>query len=215
MRQTPLGRVHTAAVLDGQSLGEPGRSTVLTRGAQVTRWTLDTTEIELLSGDAEPALPEGYRPITASWIALWEVRTRREISGLQFVLGLAEVCPVPGGWDSGQGLAALTLESPDAVLTLGGSDMDGLALMAGLGAGVPRRWAADLELADAGQHPDVGVVRTGQAELTWRLPGLRAGEAMELAMSVAWGPRSDDEPGTWFAVQTTPDLIRSALLPAT
>lgn len=211
MTQTPLGVVRTTAMVDGRSLGEPDSSTVLKSGAKVERWTPGKTEVELLSGLVEPDLPEGYRPITGSWMALWQVRAGQDIPALRFGLGLAPTESVTAGWDGGQGLAALTVDGPDAVLTLGGSDVDELGYFAERQMGVPRRWLADLRLAEAGRNPDVGVERTGLTELTWRLPDLEAGESVELALAVAWGPPSEDEPGTWYAVQTTPGRVRRAL----
>jgi hypothetical protein len=177
----------------------------------------DTVQLRLTAAPIAPPLDDHFEPLDGYWGVVWTIQAQAELESVTISAVLAALPDdAVGGGDTGELLAAVTYETADLTLSIGGHDEDALHRRAShdaprWGGPLPRRWAP--RLWPLWQTP-FGVDLHHQHGLVCRLPGLLPGERVELHVAIAWGPRRDDA-ATWYAVDTTPERILSQTSPAT
>jgi hypothetical protein len=196
---TPLGAVRFAVRVGGWDVpAHPELTWGLESGARLCRWRHRSVRLDVLSGPSEPRLPDGCPAVTRQ-TTIFRVLAREPLS--EFVVQ-AELTGLPetaeGGGSSGEHLEAFTVETADAVVSVGGPDVDMLRGCAKAGQHVPPYWA--------GRLGDDAVELANPARLTWQLPAIDRGDYAELWISVAWGEPSE-QPGTWLAVDIDPARV--------
>jgi hypothetical protein len=188
---TPLGAVRFAVRVGGWDVpARPELTWGLDSGAWLCRWRHRSVRLDVLSGPSAPHLPDGYPAVTRqttifrvlAWEALSEFAVQAELSGPEEV--------------SASG-AAFTAETADAVVTVGGPDVEALRGCARAGQHVPPYWSGALS--------DDTVDLAG-GRLTWQLPAIERGDYAELWVSVAWSEPSE-HPGTRRAVDVDPARV--------
>lgn len=177
----------------------------------------ETAQLRLTAAPIAPPLDDHFELLDGYWGVVWSIQA---LDALESVTVSAVLAALPddavGGADSGELLAAVTYETADLTLSIGGHDEEALHGRAShdapcWGGPLPRRWAP--QLWPLWQTP-FGVDLHHQHGLVCRLPGLDPGERVDLHVSIAWGARRDDA-ATWYAVDTTPERILSQTSPAT
>jgi hypothetical protein len=189
---TPLGVVRFAVRVDGWDVpARPELTWALDSGAWLCRWRHRSVRLDVLSGPSAPHLPDGY-PVVTRQATIFRVLAREPLSEFavqaELIGGPAEVSPAE---------AAFTAESADAVVTVGGPDVDVLRVCSRAGQHVPPYWS--------GKLADDAVEQEG-ARLTWLLPAVDRGDYAELWVSAAWSEPSE-HPGTRRAVDVDPARV--------
>ncbi|WIV60288.1 hypothetical protein [Amycolatopsis nalaikhensis] len=199
---TPLGQVRFAVRVAGWDVpARPELTWGLGSGARLSRWRHRAVRLDVLAGPSVPRLPDGFPPVTRE-TTIFRVLARESLD--EFVVQ-AELTGVPGdaegGPSTGERLDAFTVENADAVVSVGGPDVETLRHCSRAGQHVPPYWS--------GQLADDAVELTGTT-ITWQLPAVERGDYAELWVSVAWSEPSE-QPGTWFAVDIDPARVRREL----
>ncbi|WP_194813361.1 hypothetical protein [Nocardia sp. XZ_19_385] len=198
---TPLGKVEFAVTLGSTVLpAEPDTLWRLPNGAHLHRWQHHTATVDLLIGSIDVPAWDGGAPVPM-WAAIWQVKAKTAVSGLVVA---AELTDLPadafGGPDSGECLAAVSVENEHFMVSIGGPDSELLALQAADGRLMPADWADLLPPNVPEGSTEYGVHYTDPAGVAWHLPGLAAAEVARLCVATAWCPHDDDRPAAWFAV---------------
>ncbi|GAB2660377.1 hypothetical protein [Nocardia goodfellowii] len=198
---TPLGTVEFTVTLGSTVLpAEPDTVWRLPNGAHLHRWDQHTATVDLLIGSIEIPSWDGGAPVPMG-AAIWQVRAQAAVSGL---VVSAELTDLPadayGGPDSGECLAAVSVENEHFMVSIGGPDGELLALQAADGRLMPADWADLLPPGTPDPSAEYGVRYSDPAGIAWHLPGLAAAEVARLCVATAWCPRDDDRPAAWFAV---------------
>ncbi|WP_067572092.1 hypothetical protein [Nocardia acidivorans] len=197
---TPLGVVGFSVTL-GDDVLPAGPNTVwrLANGSHLHRWRHRGATVDLLIGSIDVPAWDGGAPVPM-WAGIWQVQARDGVSGLVIS---AEMTDLPadayGGPDSGQCLAAVTVENEQFMVSIGGPDTELLALQAADARLMPYSWAHLLP-TDETESAEYGVRYADPAGIAWHLPGLAGTEVARLCIATAWCPRDDDRPAAWFAV---------------
>ncbi|MFF3227035.1 hypothetical protein ACFYV7_29855 [Nocardia suismassiliense] len=197
---TPLGTVEFSVTLAADVL--PAESNTLWRlanGSHLHRWRHRTATVDLLIGGID-VKPWDDGPPVPVWAGIWQVQARAEVSGLVVSAALTDLpADAYGGQDSGECLAAVSVENEHFMVSIGGPDAELLAMQAADGRLMPVRWARLLSTG-SDDSTDYGVRYADPAGIAWHLPGLAAGEVARLCIASAWCPRDDDRPAAWYAV---------------
>lgn len=195
---TPLGTVRFAVRVSGWDVpARPEFTWDVPSGARLLRWRHPSVRLDVLSGRTVPRLPEVRCHST-----VFRVLAREPLS--EFAVQ-AELTGMPAdayrGVDTGERLDAVTIETADAVVSVGGPDVELLRSCARLGHHVPPYWA--------GQLPDNAVEIEAPARLIWQLPPVERGDYAELWVSVAWGEPGGPggQPATRLAVDVDPARV--------
>ncbi|MRH89791.1 hypothetical protein GFY24_20480 [Nocardia sp. SYP-A9097] len=197
---TPLGTVAFSVTL-GSDVLPAGPDTVwrLPNGSHLHRWRHRGATVDLLIGSIEVPAWDGGAPVPM-WAAIWQVQAKSGVSGL---VVSAELTDLPadayGGEDSGECLAAVSVQNDHFTVSIGGPDAELLAMQAADARLMPYSWAHLLP-ADEHETSEYGVRYTDPARIAWHLPGLATTEVARLCIATAWCPRDDDRPAAWFAV---------------
>ncbi|WP_433579593.1 hypothetical protein [Nocardia brasiliensis] len=196
---TPLGTVEFSVRIGSEAL--PAESNALWRlpnGTHLHRWQQAAATIDLLLGSVDVAPWDGGAPIPV-WAGIWQVQAHAKVPGLVVVAELTDLpADAYGGPDSGECLAAVSVENERFMVSIGGPDTELLAMQAKDGRLFPYRWARLLPKDDS--SADYGVRYADPARVAWHLPDLTPAEAARLCIATAWCPRDDDRPAAWFAV---------------
>jgi hypothetical protein len=188
---TPLGAVRFAVRVDGWDVpARPELTWGLASGAWLCRWRHRSVRLDVVSGPSAPRLPDGYPAVTRQ-TTIFRVLAREPLSEFAVqaeLIGPAEVSTAE---------AAFTAESTDAVVTVGGPDVDMLRVCARSGQHVPPYWS--------GKLADDAVEQEG-SRLTWLLPAVGRGDYAELWISAAWSEPSE-HPGTSRAIDVDPARV--------
>jgi len=189
--ETPLGGVRFAVRVDGWDVpARPELTWGLDSGAWLCRWRHRSVRLDVLSGPSAPRLPDGYPAVTRQ-TTIFRVLAREPLS--EFVVQ----AELSGPDEVKASDAAFTAETADAVVTVGGPDVEALRGCARAGQHVPLYWSGALS--------DDAVARAG-ARLTWQLPAIDRGDYAELWVSAAWSEPSE-HPGTRRAVDVDPARV--------
>lgn len=194
---TPLGAVRFAVSLGSQVLSaEPDALWRLPNGSHLHRWGHQGATVDLLIGSIDVPAWDGGAAVPL-WAGIWQVRG--PVPGL---VVSAEMTDLPanayGGPDSGECLAAVSVENEHFTVSVGGPDSELLAMQAADGRLMPTSWAG--LLPEDAVESEYGVRYTDPARVAWHLPGLATSEVARLCIATAWCPRDDDRPAAWFAV---------------
>ncbi|BAW09777.1 hypothetical protein [Nocardia seriolae] len=198
---TPLGIVGFSVTLGADPLpAAPDTVWRLPNDARLHRWRHRTATVDLLIGSIEIPAWDGGAPVPM-WAGIWQVSANAAVPGLVVA---AEVTDLPadahGGPDTGECLAAVSIENEHFSVSIGGADSELLAMQAADGRLLPADWA-DLLPADGNDElGEYGVRYRDPAGIAWHLPGLATREVARLCVATAWCPRDDDRPAAWFAV---------------
>lgn len=196
---TPLGIVGFGVTV-GSDLLPAGPNTLwrLPNGSHLYRWRHPDATVDLLVGSIEMPAWDGGPPV-ALWAGIWQVKAHRAVPGLIFT---AELTDLPAGTtsgpDTGECLAAVSVENDHFMVCIGGPDSELLALQAEDARLMPGSWAHQIHADD--HDTEYGVRYRDPARIEWHLPGLATDEAARLCVATAWCPRDDDRPAAWFAV---------------
>lgn len=198
---TPLGTVRFSVKLGSDTLpAEPNALWHLPNGSHLHRWKHRTATVDLLIGSIDVPAWDGGAPVPM-WAAIWQVQAEAGVSGLVVT---AEMTDLPanayGGVDSGECLAAVSVENEHFMVSIGGPDSELLAMQAADGRLMPYNWAHLLPTNENDGDTKYGVQYTDPARIAWHLPGLSTPEVARLCIATAWCPRDDDRPAAWFAV---------------
>ncbi|MEU8895882.1 hypothetical protein [Nocardia sp. NPDC048505] len=196
MIDTPLGTVEFAVAVGAHALAaQPNTVWRLPGGAHLHRWQQAGATVDLLLGGIELPAWDGGAPVPM-WAAIWQVRAEAAVAGVVIAAELSDLpADAYGGPDSGECLAAVTVENEHFMVAIGGPDAELLTLQAADGRLMPADWV-DL-LPDSAEY---GERYTDPAGIAWHLPGLAPREVARLCVATAWCPRDDDRPAAWFAV---------------
>jgi|GEM_PF-4951841 len=198
---TPLGTVGFSVAL-GSDLLAAGPDTVwrLPNGSHLHRWRHPGATVDLLIGGFEAPSWDGGAPVSM-WAAIWQVQARSGVAGLVVSAELTDLAAdASGGPDTGECLAAVSVENEQFMVSIGGPDSELLAMQAADGRLMPSGWAHVLPAYENEATSEYGVRYTNPARIAWHLPGLAAAEVARLCIATAWCPRDDDRPAAWFAV---------------
>ncbi|WP_188302900.1 hypothetical protein [Streptomyces sp. CBMA123] len=211
--ETPFGPLVFTTVVENTALPPvPDGRFELPGGRTVARWVRPEARVELLLTPYDPGLdPETWGPLTGCRAAVWRIDARAPLGRVRFSASLPERLAdnADAGWDSGQSLAAITVDDDSTKLTVGGMDEE--AICGAAGAEVPARWAELIDEVYDRSHSTWGVDSGHRHGMTWTLPPMEAGEHCELPVVAAWAPVADETANTWFAVLASPtDLLRQA-----
>ncbi|MEU1428073.1 hypothetical protein ACFRAQ_02995 [Nocardia sp. NPDC056611] len=196
---TPLGIVGFGVTV-GSELLPAGPNTLwrLPNGSHLHRWRHRDATVDLLVGSIEMPAWDGGAPV-ALWAGIWQVKAHSAVPGLVFT---AELTDLPAGTtsgpDTGECLAAVSIENDHFMVCIGGPDSELLALQAEDARLMPGSWAHQIHADD--HDTEYGVRYRDPARIEWHLPGLATDEAARLCVATAWCPRDDDRPAAWFAV---------------
>lgn len=189
---TPLGNARFAVRVGGWDVpARPELTWGLGSGARLCRWRHQSVRLDVLAGPSVPRLPDGFRAVTRETV-IFRVLAREPLS--EFAVQ-AEL-PAARGHADGDS-CTFTVESDDAVVSVGGPGIEMLRHCSRAGQHVPPYWSGLLG-SDA-------VTRTG-TRLTWQLPAVERGDYAELWVSVAWSGPSE-RPGTVLAVDIDPARV--------
>lgn len=170
---TPLGDVRFALRIGGWDVPvRPEHTWGLASGARLCRWRHRSVRLDVLSGTTAPEQPGVTRETL-----IFRVLAREALS--EFAVQ-AELAAPPADVQAGEG--AFTVETADAVVSVGGPGVEALRRCSRAGQHVPPYWSG--QLAD--------VVELDGARLTWQLPGVERGDYAELWVSVAWSAAGGD-----------------------
>ncbi|MCU1640317.1 MAG: hypothetical protein JWN03_592 [Nocardia sp.] len=208
---TPLGTVGFSLTLGSDALpAAPNTLWRLPNGSHLHRWQHRTATVDLLIGSIEIPAWDGGAPVPV-WAGIWQVQARARVSGL---VVSAELTDLPadayGGPDSGECLAAVSVENEHFMVSIGGPDSELLAMQAVDGRLMPTSWARQLPTGD--DESEYGVRYADPARIAWHLPGLATTEVARLCIATAWCPRDDDRPAAWFAVDIPLDTAYLQLI---
>ncbi|WP_433664088.1 hypothetical protein ACQPW1_19360 [Nocardia sp. CA-128927] len=207
---TPLGITGFSVTLGSDLLpAEPDTLWRLPNGSHLHRWRHRNATVDLLIGSIDVPAWDGGAPVPM-WAGIWQVEARARVSGL---IVSAELTDLPadayGGPDSGECLAAVSVENEHFMVSIGGPDAELLAMQAADGRLMPTRWARQLPTDATSEY---GVRYADPARIEWHLPGLATGEVARLCIATAWCPRDDDRPAAWFAVDIPLDTAYLQLI---
>ncbi|MEC3951986.1 hypothetical protein VMT65_02965 [Nocardia sp. CDC153] len=210
---TPLGIVGFSVALGADVLpATPDTVWRLPNGAHLHRWRQYGATVDLLIGSIDVPAFDGGAPVPL-WAAVWQVTAQSAIPGLVVT---AEMTDLPanarGGVDSGECLAAVTVETERLMVSVGGADTELLAMQAADGRLLPADWADLLPTDDYDTSTEYGVRYHDPAGIAWHLPGLTTHQAARLCIATAWCPRDDDRPAAWFAVDIPLDTAYLGLI---
>lgn len=210
---TPLGIVEFSVTLGSEALpAKPNTVWRLANGSCLYRWRHRTATVDLLLGSIDVQPWDGGSPVPI-WAGIWQVQARDGLSGL---VVSAELTDVPanayGGPDSGECLAAVSVENEHFMVSIGGPDYDLLAMHAADGRLMPADWADLLPIGADETTTEYGVRYTDPIRIAWHLPGLTTAEVARLCIATAWCPRDDDRPAAWFAVDIPLDTAYHHLI---
>ncbi|WP_067816890.1 hypothetical protein [Nocardia inohanensis] len=198
---TPLGAVEFSVALGSDVLpAQPDTVWRLPNGTRLYRWLRPAATVDLLIGGIEVPVSADGAPVP-TWPAIWQVVSSGGVPGLVVSAALTGAPPgADGGPDTGECLAATTIENEEFVVSIGGPDTELLAAQAADGRLLPADWADVLPPDGNETGSEYGVRYTDPAAIAWHLPGLAAGEAVRLCIATAWCGREDDPSGPWYAV---------------
>ncbi|RMI34949.1 hypothetical protein [Nocardia stercoris] len=209
---TPLGTVEFSVVVGEDVLpAVPNQLWALAGGAHLYRWIHRGATVDLLLGSVAATPWDGDEAVP-TWAAVWQVSAGSDVPDL---VVSAEIVGLPAdaaaGPDAGECLAAVSAESDEVLVSIGGPDTELLWLQAEDGRLLPGDWVEVLP-SDASEISEYGVRYEDPAGIAWHLPGLAAGEAVRLCIGTAWSPRDDDHPAAWYAVDLPLDTAFSQLI---
>ncbi|MEA5359150.1 hypothetical protein VA596_06340 [Amycolatopsis sp., V23-08] len=188
---TPLGTVRFAVRVGGWDVpARPELTWGLDSGAWLCRWRHRSVRLDVLSGPSAPQLPDGYPAVTRQ-VTVFRVLAREPLS--EFVVQVE----LSGPEDMTASGASVTAETADAVVTVGGPDVEALRACARAGQHVPPYWSGAL----AGD-----AVGLDDGRLTWQLPAIERGDYADLWVAAAWSEPSE-HPGTRRAVDVDPARV--------
>ncbi|MEU7631211.1 hypothetical protein AB0C34_14665 [Nocardia sp. NPDC049220] len=210
---TPLGTVEFSVSLGSEALAaEPNAVWRLANGSRLYRWRHPTATVDLLIGSIDVPAWDGGAPVPM-WAGIWQVQAH---DGLTGVVVSAQLTNVPAdaysGPDSGECLAAVTVENQHFMVSIGGPDSELLAMQAADGRLMPASWAHLLPTGEHETTAEYGVRYPDPARIAWHLPGLATKEAARLCIATAWCPRDDDRPAAWYAVDIPLDTAYHHLI---
>ena len=139
--QTPFGTVTFTATANGLQVVavQPDRWRV-SDGAWLEHWETSGMELERLTCEFQPELPEGRR-IDGCWGVIWRFLAHQDIA--RFTAAARLAAPEPrGSGNTGWHLTAVAFESDTGQMHIGTEDADALAERAGDGT-LPARWWRD------------------------------------------------------------------------
>lgn len=205
---TPLGTLGFAVTLGSDVLAaKPDTLWCLPNGSYLHRWRHRTATVDLLIGSVDEPAWDGGAPVPI-WAGIWQVQARGRVPGLVVAAELTDLpADAYGGQDSGECLAAVSVENPDFMVSVGGPDAELLAMQAADGRLMPTSWARPLRAGT-----EYGVRYTDPARIAWHLPALATSEVARLCIATAWCPRDDDRPAAWFAVDIPLDTAYHHLI---
>jgi hypothetical protein len=146
--------------------------------------------LDVLSGPSAPRLPDGFPAVTRQ-TTIFRVLAREPLS--EFVVQ----AELTGPEEVSGSEAVFTAETADAVVSVGGPDVERLRGCALAGQHVPPYWSGALT-GDA-------LERAG-SRLTWQLPAIDRGDYADLWVSAAWSEPSEHL-GTCRAVDVDPARV--------
>ncbi|MFB7716074.1 MULTISPECIES: hypothetical protein [unclassified Nocardia] len=198
---TPLGAVRFGVRLGPDALpAAPDALWRLANGSHLHRWQHRGATVDLLIGSIDVQPWDGGAAVPI-WAAIWQVQAPSGVPGL---VVSAELSDLPagayGGRDSGECLAAVSVENEHFMVSIGGPDSELLGMQAADGRLMPSDWV-DLLPADGDDSmSEYGVRYEDPARIAWHLPGLGGLEVARLCIATAWCPRDDERPAAWYAV---------------
>ncbi|MEV6768851.1 hypothetical protein AB0N05_09520 [Nocardia sp. NPDC051030] len=198
---TPLGIVGFSVTLGSEVL-PAGPNTVwrLPNGSHLHRWRQSGATVDLLIGSIDIPAWDGGAPVPV-WAAIWQVAAQSGIPGLVLSAELTDLpADADGGPDSGECLAAVTVQNDHFMVSIGGPDSELLAMQAVDARLLPASWAHVLPTYEDEATSEYGVQYRDPARIAWHLPALATGEAVRMCVATAWCPRDDDRAASWFAV---------------
>ncbi|MFI1234538.1 hypothetical protein [Nocardia salmonicida] len=212
---TPVGTVVFTTRLGQTVAGGRTSAWQLPSGATVYRWNKQNATVDLIVGRILRRRHYVDRAVTARWAGVWQIHATATTPELELraqITGMpadADVAP-----DCGEHLDALTVDSPATTLSMGGPDLDLLYAHSRIGRHLPQRWTQHLAPTWARNTTPFSVGISNPGQLTWRLPGLEAGESLGLCAAIAWRPTTGDVDNvdTWLLVDYPIDDALEQLL---
>ncbi|MVU81765.1 hypothetical protein GPX89_31580 [Nocardia sp. ET3-3] len=197
---TPLGIVGFSVALGSEVLpAAPDTVWRLPNGSQLHRWRRPSATVDLLIGSVDLPAWDGGAAVPM-WATVWQVSAQSAVPGLVLAADMSDLpAGARGGPDTGECLAAVSVENEHFMVSVGGADTELLAMQAADGRLLPADWA-DVLPTDGNDLGEYGVRYQDPAGIAWHLPGLATGEVARLCVATAWCPRDDDRPAAWFAV---------------
>ncbi|MGW8768669.1 hypothetical protein ACWGN5_40085 [Streptomyces sp. NPDC055815] len=203
---TPFGPLTFTTTIGNTSIPlQPDELFQLPGDRTLARWVTPGARVELLLTPYDPELdPENWGRLIDCRAAVWRIDALTPLRRVQFSAGLPE--GADGGYDGGQGLAAVTVQDETTRLTVGGSDEEAMCGAADAGE-VPRQWAALIDEVHNQSFTTWGVDYGHYRGMSWTLPPLEAGDHCELPVVAAWAPANDESANTWYAVMPSPTVL--------
>lgn len=217
---TPVGTVVFATRLGMEVVAGSTSARTMPSGAVLHHWDCPGATVDLVTGQVQNRryVNRGPLTVTALWAAIWRVRARSRVPELEL---RAELTGIPtdahSSPDCGEHLDAMTINTATTTMSMGGPDLELLSAQAKSGRHLPLRWAQQMPRSWSDNATRYAVDTSYPAQLTWRLPDLEPGEAMELCVAIAWrpqpGPRDPDSIDAWLAIDMPIDDALRQLAP--
>ncbi|MCP9620435.1 hypothetical protein FOH10_23260 [Nocardia otitidiscaviarum] len=218
---TPVGTVLFTTWLGQEAVGGSTSARALPSGAVAHRWNDPSATVDLVTGPVQNHryINRGPLTVAALWTAIWQIRARSQVPGLELRAELTDIpADAQSSPDCGEHLDAMTIDTATTTLSMGGPDLELLSAQAETGRHLPRRWVQHLPRSSADNTSQYFVATSYPARLTWRLPGLEPGEAIELCVAIAWRSRTvplgPNDVDAWLAIDVPIDDALEQLLPA-
>ncbi|WP_230464751.1 hypothetical protein, partial [Nocardia seriolae] len=218
---TPVGTVVLSTRLGMEVVAGSTSARTMPSGAVLHHWDHPSATVDVVTGQVRNNLYINREPltVTALWAAIWQIRARSRVPELEL---RAELTDIPTDAhrspDCGEHLEALTIDTTTTILSMGGPDLELLSAQAETGRHLPLRWAQHLPRSWADNATQYSVTSCYPAQLTWRLPDLEPGEAIELCVAIAWRPQpAPQDPNNidaWLAVDLPIGDALEQLLPS-
>jgi hypothetical protein len=149
--------------------------------------------------------------VTDCVAALWRVRADRLIDECRFECRFEQgSSPGKAGYEGSQAIAACSWQRSGIEVMLAAPDAEGLLGYKRTPLGLPRSWAA---LIDVAEPFDVAIEEYLPDGLRLTLPEVHPGETGQVHFALAWASTTQ-EAALWHAVHVTPITLRKDLAQA-
>jgi hypothetical protein len=205
---SPIGKFHSSCQIGSWNTKHyKPKKYVQSPNLRIGRWETPVFDLELLVGNFNASVPEGY-PEAEAWTMIWRLHSKAIIKDLSFValfepnthIGMLERDP-----NSGEGLEAMSWNTDSIEQSLGTEDADFLFRRAQSHDWMPNRlasvWASILE----GESSEFAIEYLSNG-LRIAIPPLFAGDKIQIHFNVAWAPiikiGKEDSITSWLVVDT-------------
>lgn len=202
--ETPLGKVITTITIDDKTITEYKTCTFfLESGARIVTFEHDDFIAELLICRPNFYLSKELEVLDC-WAYLWRLKGIQRVNKPKFIVHWKEDYTwIDSGPNSGEHLDAIAFSNSESKVLLGTQDGEVLVGRAKKNELMPNKFDPATEPSTIVEYLDEGI------EVP--IPCLSPDELCQIQFLIAWNTNSEDEVGTWYAVDRYPkDILDNA-----